>query len=81
MIFQLYKVSVLESIKYPELVATVSAEDKDAILTDIDKNSGYSDVRYGLRGENTELFVIDNITGVIQVGLLYLLDLNLIVVI
>lgn len=63
--------SVLESIKNPDQVATVSAEDRDAILSDIDKETGYSDVRYALKGENTELFVIDNVTGVIQVSSVY----------
>ncbi|XP_047515658.1 cadherin-23 [Pieris napi] len=65
---ELYKVSVLESIKHPEQVTTVKAEDKDAVLSDIDKESGYSDVRYALKGENTELFVINNVTGVLQVA-------------
>ncbi|XP_045493126.1 cadherin-23 [Colias croceus] len=65
---ELYKVSVLESILYPEAVVTVKANDKDAVLTKQDELNGYSDVRYMLRGENTELFVINNKTGEIQVA-------------
>ncbi|XP_038210910.1 cadherin-23 [Zerene cesonia] len=65
---ELYKVSVLESILYPETVVTVKANDKDAVLTKQDEQNGYSDVRYMLRGENTELFVINNKTGEIQVA-------------
>lgn len=67
MYFQLYKVSVLESVKYPEQILTVKANDADAVLTEEDKIKGFSDVRYTLRGDNADLFIIDNITGVIQV--------------
>ncbi|CAG9785326.1 unnamed protein product [Diatraea saccharalis] len=63
---ELYKVSVLESIKYPEALVTVKAIDADAILTDDDKLKGFSEVRYSLRGENSDLFSINNVTGVIQ---------------
>ncbi|VVC89380.1 unnamed protein product, partial [Leptidea sinapis] len=65
---ELYKVSVLESIQYPEQVGVVKAEDKDAVLSAEDKEKGYADVRYVLRGDNRELFVIDNVTGVIKVA-------------
>lgn len=58
---------MLESIKHPELLATVKATDGDAVLTEEDKTKGYSDVRYLLRGENSDLFTINNITGVIKV--------------
>lgn len=46
---------------------TVKANDADAVLTEEDKIKGYSDVRYLLRGENSDLFTINNVTGVIQV--------------
>lgn len=72
--FQLYKVSVLESIKYPEQIVTVKAHDADAVLTEEDKVRGYSDIRYTLRGENSDLFKIDNVTGAIQVTSLYKLE-------
>ncbi|XP_041976287.1 cadherin-23 [Aricia agestis] len=65
---ELFKVSVLESIQYPERILTVQAKDADAVLSDLDKKIGYADVRYALRGDNAELFVIDNVTGVIQVA-------------
>lgn len=65
--FQIYKVSILESIKYPEQILTVNAKDTDAVLTDEDKKNGFSDVRYSIKGENSELLSIDSVTGVIQV--------------
>ncbi|XP_072941019.1 cadherin-87A [Epargyreus clarus] len=65
---ELFKVSVLESVKHPETVLTVKATDADAVLTEEDKANGYVDVRYVLRGENAELFSINNVTGVIQVA-------------
>lgn len=46
----------------------VKASDADKVLTDDDKINGYSDIRYTLRGENSNLFTIDSITGVIQVN-------------
>ncbi|KAI5631942.1 cadherin domain-containing protein [Phthorimaea operculella] len=63
-----YKVSVLESAKYPEQILTVKATDVDGVLTEEDKTKGYSDVQYTLRGDNSDLFIIDNVTGVIQVA-------------
>ncbi|PZC83942.1 hypothetical protein B5X24_HaOG206691 [Helicoverpa armigera] len=65
---ELYKVSVLESVKYPEQIVTVKAHDADAVLTEEDKIKGYSDIRYKLRGENSDLFKINNVTGAIQVA-------------
>nr|XP_032511121.1 cadherin-23 isoform X1 [Danaus plexippus plexippus] len=65
---EIYKVSILESIKYPEQILTVNAKDTDAVLTDEDKKNGFSDVRYSIKGENSELLSIDSVTGVIQVG-------------
>lgn len=58
-------------MKYPEQILTIRANDADAIKTDEDKINGFSDVRYTLRGDNSDLFIIDNVTGVIQVHLLY----------
>ncbi|KAG7299357.1 hypothetical protein JYU34_016291 [Plutella xylostella] len=65
---ELYKVSVLESIKHPEQILVVKATDADAVLTDVDKEKGFSDIRYAIRGENSELFTIDNVTGIIQIA-------------
>ncbi|XP_068630269.1 cadherin-87A [Battus philenor] len=65
---ELYKMSVLESVTYPEHLLTVKATDADLVLTDEDRRKGYSEVRYLLKGENSDLFVIDNVTGVIQVA-------------
>ncbi|GBP73902.1 Cadherin-23 [Eumeta japonica] len=65
---KLYKISILESVKYPEQILIVKAKDADAQLTDGDKEKGYADVRYTLKGENSNLFVIDAVTGVLQVA-------------
>ncbi|XP_063531882.1 cadherin-23 [Cydia strobilella] len=65
---ELYKVSVLESIKDQEQILTVTASDADAVLTEEDKAKGYSDIRYTLRGENSDLFTINNVTGVIKLA-------------
>lgn len=59
--------SVPESIRYPEQILTVQAKDSDAVLTDEDKENGFAEVRYTLRGENAELLTIDEVTGVIKV--------------
>lgn len=65
---EVYRVSVLESVKHPEHIVSVKANDADAVLTEQDKLEGYSDIRYALRGENSELFTINNVTGAIQIG-------------
>lgn len=65
--FQLYKVSVLESVIHPEVIVTVKANDADAVLSEEDQIKGYSEIRYTLRGGNSDLFIINNITGAIQV--------------
>lgn len=64
---QLYKLSILESVKYPEQFLTVKATDADAVLTDEDKVIGYSTVKYSLKGENADLFDLDPDTGVLKV--------------
>lgn len=58
-------------MKYPEQILTVTANDTDAIKTEEDKINGFSDVRYALRGDNSDLFIIDNVTGVIQVYIMH----------
>ncbi|XP_045446649.1 cadherin-23 [Melitaea cinxia] len=65
---EMYKVSVLESIVHPEQIITVKAVDKDAVLTEEDRASGYADVRYTLRGDNAELLAINSVTGDIKVA-------------
>ncbi|XP_013185198.1 cadherin-87A [Amyelois transitella] len=65
---ELYKVSVLESIKHSEQIVKVTASDADAVLTENDRLNGYSSLTYSLRGENSDLFTIDNVTGIIQVA-------------
>lgn len=65
---ELYKVSILESVKYPGIIVTVTAHDADAILSEEDKLMGYSDIRYTLSGDNSDLFKINNVTGAVQVA-------------
>lgn len=55
-------------MQHPERILTVKATDADAVLTEVDQEKGFSEVRYALRGENSDLFRIDNVTGVIQVN-------------
>lgn len=45
----------------------MKATDADAVLTEEDKIMGYSSIRYLLKGENSELFAIDQEIGVIKV--------------
>jgi hypothetical protein len=63
-LLQSYKARVFESAKYPESILTVRA-------TDLDRNNnktGYGTVRYFLNGESAALFVIDPVSGTIQVA-------------
>lgn len=63
----MFKTSVPESSKYPEQILKVKATDMDAVLTELDNKLGFSEIRYSLSGQNSDLFIIDEITGVIQV--------------
>ncbi|PNF39070.1 hypothetical protein B7P43_G04343 [Cryptotermes secundus] len=59
-----YKTRVFESAKYPESILTVRANDLDMD----DNKTGYGAVRYTLSGESAALFVIDPVSGVIQIA-------------
>jgi hypothetical protein len=63
-LLQSYKARVFESAKYPESVLTVRATDLDRN----DNKTGYGAVRYFLNGESAALFVIDPVSGMIQVA-------------
>ncbi|XP_063702044.1 cadherin-23 [Culicoides brevitarsis] len=63
-----YKITILESVKYPEPILTIHATDGDAEITEIDKKLGYNEIVYSLAGTNAPLFTIDNRTGVIRVA-------------
>lgn len=63
-----YKVTVLESVRYPEAIITIRATDADAVLTKDDERMGYNQITYSLAGTNAVLFTIDNKTGVISVA-------------
>jgi hypothetical protein len=67
---QSYKTRVYESAKYPEAILTVKANDLD-----IDDNkTGYGAVRYSLSRESAAMFVIDPVSGVIQIAAHVTLD-------
>lgn len=55
---------MFESAKYPEAILTVRANDLDLD----DNKTGYGAVRYTLSGESAALFVIDPVSGVIQIA-------------
>lgn len=63
-----YKITILESVKFPEPILTIHATDQDAIITDLDRKLGYHEIVYSLAGTNAPLFTIDNRTGVIKVA-------------
>lgn len=69
-----YKVTVLESSKFPDTLLTIKASDDDAILTEEDERAGYNRITYSLSGTNAPLFTINNETGVIQVAKNVVLD-------
>lgn len=62
-----YKISILETVRFPEKILTVTANDLDAAETKEEIQRGFGVIRYSLVGENSNLFVINNETGVIQV--------------
>uniref|UniRef100_A0A182IQZ1 Cadherin domain-containing protein n=1 Tax=Anopheles atroparvus TaxID=41427 RepID=A0A182IQZ1_ANOAO len=62
------RATVLESDRFPHVVATVRATDQDAVRTDRDTLLGYSEVRYSLFGSHSNLFTIDNTTGEIRIA-------------
>lgn len=63
-----YYVTILESALFPENVLQIKAKDNDAILNDIDIQNGYNVIFYSLSGQNSEYFIINNETGIIQIA-------------
>uniref|UniRef100_A0A182NH33 Cadherin domain-containing protein n=1 Tax=Anopheles dirus TaxID=7168 RepID=A0A182NH33_9DIPT len=63
-----YRVTVLESDRYPAVVATAKATDQDAVRTERDRLLGYSVITYSLFGSHSNLFTIDNSTGEIRIA-------------
>lgn len=61
---QSYKTRVFESARYPEAILTVRANDLDTN----DNKTGYGALRYSLSGENAALFVVDPLSGMIQIA-------------
>ncbi|XP_058830626.1 cadherin-23 isoform X2 [Topomyia yanbarensis] len=65
---QVYRVTVMESDRYPHSLVTVKATDNDAVLSEKDRLSGFSSVLYSLAGSHANLFMIDNKTGKIGIA-------------
>ncbi|XP_058065906.1 cadherin EGF LAG seven-pass G-type receptor 3 [Anopheles bellator] len=63
-----YRVSVRESDRYPQLVATVHATDADVVRTEKDALLRYNVVSYSLFGSHSNLFTIGNTTGEIRIA-------------
>jgi hypothetical protein len=64
-----YRVTIVESSRYPSIITTVSAKDDDKTLTKSDEIIGYNQVSYHLSGVFASLFTIDNKTGEIRVSI------------
>ncbi|KAE8743505.1 hypothetical protein FOCC_FOCC010892 [Frankliniella occidentalis] len=62
-----YHTSVLESTRFPAHVLAVSATDGDSAAGS-SAARGFGDVRYSLSGENARSFIIDPLSGSIQVA-------------
>ncbi|XP_055609536.1 cadherin-23 [Uranotaenia lowii] len=65
---EVYRVTVMESDRYPHQVITVHATDNDAVRSEKDKQQGYNSVWYTLSGSHASLFTIDNTTGQITIA-------------
>lgn len=65
---EVYRVTVMESDRYPHQVMTVKATDADAVLTQKDVLLGYNSVWYSIAGSHSNLFTIDNRTGIISIA-------------
>jgi hypothetical protein len=63
----MYRVTIVESSKYPTIITTVSAKDDDKSITKYDETIGYNKISYLLTGVYANLFTIDNKTGEIKV--------------
>ena len=62
-----YHTSVLESTRYPTHILAVSATDGDSASSG-SESRGYGDVRYSLAGESARSFLVDPVSGTIQVA-------------
>ncbi|XP_058460277.1 cadherin-23 [Malaya genurostris] len=60
---EIYRVTVMESDRYPHQLITVKATDNDAVFTEKDRLSGFNSVWYSLAGSHANLFMINNKTG------------------
>lgn len=71
---KVYRTIIVENSKYPDKVLTIHAKDMDAELTPQDRVIGYSRVVYSLSGSNAVNFIIDNVTGIIQIAPEHIID-------
>ncbi|XP_055535431.1 cadherin-23 [Wyeomyia smithii] len=65
---EVYRVTAMESDRFPHQIVTVKAADSDAVLSEQDKVSGFNKVWYSLAGSHANLFTIDNKTGTIGIA-------------
>lgn len=63
-----YMATVIEGTTYPTKVISVHASDDDIVLTELDKKIGFNAVAYSLSGQHADSFVINNLTGLIQIA-------------
>lgn len=63
-----YPATVIEGTTFPQKVVSVHASDDDIVLTELDKRIGFNAVSYSLSGPNADQFVINNVTGLVQIA-------------
>lgn len=69
-----YKATVIEGQTYPTKVISVHATDDDIVLTEQDKRIGFNAISYSLSGPDSDYFVIDSKTGLVQISPNHTLD-------
>lgn len=65
---RVYRAALTENTKYPAIALSVHARDADLELTPLDREIGYSRVRYSLSGSNAVYFTVNEETGLIQIA-------------
>ncbi|XP_055687294.1 cadherin-23 [Lutzomyia longipalpis] len=65
---KIYKATILESVKFPDKIATVLAKDNDAVLTERDNTNGFHKISYSIVGQHSQFFTINSTTGEIVVA-------------
>ncbi|XP_059614956.1 cadherin-23 [Phlebotomus argentipes] len=71
---KIYKATIMESVKFPEKIATVLARDNDAVLTERDEVNGFNKISYSISGQHSQYFTINYTTGEIVVAANHTID-------